>query len=194
MWLLGVTFIVTSSFVYFLFMAAWLNIILFLGFVIWVRLAIGAVAIVGGGYHLKKGLDSRDGGCEVTGDEKRRAVFEKLKEIAKDKSILLALGGIILLAFAVNLVELVCSAGFPAVYTQVLALSDLPAWQYYGYILLYILFFMLDDIIVFVIAMATLKLTGISTKYSKYSNVIGGALMVIIGILLIFRPEWLMFG
>ncbi len=194
MWLLGITFIVTSAFMYFLFMAAWLNIILFLGFIIWVRLAIGLVALVGGGYHIRKGIVSKDGGCEVTGDEKRRAVFEKLREIAKDKSVFLALGGIILLAFAVNLVELVCSAGFPAVYTQVLALSDLQTWQYYGYILLYILFFMLDDIIVFAIAMVTLKLTGISTKYTRYSNLIGGALMIIIGILLIIKPEWLMFG
>lgn len=194
MWLLGLVFIVASAFVYFLFMAAWLNIILFLGLIFWVRLAIGGLAFVGGGYHLKKAFESKNGGCEVVGSGRRQAVFAKIREIANDKSIILALGGIILLAFAVNLVELVCSAGFPAVYTQVLAMSDLPTWQYYGYILLYIFFFMLDDIVVFVIAMITLRMTGISTKYSKYSNAIGGILMIIIGALLIFKPEWLMFG
>jgi len=194
MWILGLSFIAASAFVYFLFMAAWLNLILFLGLVIWVRLAIGIIALVGGSYNIKKGIKNKEGGCEVAGNEKRQVVFSKLREIVKNKSLPLALGGIILLAFAVNLVELVCSAGLPAVYTQVLALSNLNAWQYYGYILLYILFFMLDDIIIFTIAMVTLKVTGVSTKYSRYSNIIGGALMVAIGFLLIVKPEWLMFG
>jgi hypothetical protein len=98
------------------------------------------------------------------------------------------------LAFTVNLVELVCSAGLPAIYTQVLALTDLPQWQYYAYLALYILIFMLDDLFVFGVAMMTLKATGVQTKYARYSRLIGGILMLIIGALLLFKPEWLMFG
>ena len=56
------------------------------------------------------------------------------------------------------------------------------------------LFFMIDDIIVFIIAMATFKITGISTKYTKYSHLIGGIIMLIIGILMIFKPSWIMFN
>jgi len=195
MWTLGVAFIVASAFVYFLFMAAWLQIILFLGFIVWVRTAIGLLALAGGGYNLRSYLKHKDiDGCEITGTEKRQLVFAKLRKIAQQNSLWLALGGIILLAFAVNLVELVCSAGLPAVFTQVLSLSNLQTWQYYACILLYIFFFMIDDIIVFAIAMFTLELTGMSTKYGKWSKLIGGLLMIIIGLLLIFKPEVLMFG
>lgn len=195
MWTLGVAFIVASAFVYFLFMAAWLQIILFLGFIVWVRAAIGLLALAGGGYNIRGYLKHKDiDGCEVTGTEKRQLVFAKLRKIAQQNSLWLALGGIIILAFAVNLVELVCSAGLPAVFTQVLSLNNLATWQYYAYILLYIFFFMIDDIIIFAIAMFTLKLTGISTKYGKWSKLIGGLLMIIIGLLLIFKPELLMFG
>ena len=196
MWVLGAAFIAASAFVYFLFMAAWLQLILFLGFIVWVRALIGILATIGGGYNLKSYLDERNsnGGCKVTSGKKRQLVFVKMKAIAQQNSLWLALGGIILLAFAVNLVELVCSAGFPAVFTQVLSLSHLSSWQYYAYILLYIFFFMIDDIIIFAIAMFTLKATGISTKYGKWSKLIGGILMIIIGLLLIFKPEWLMFG
>jgi glutaredoxin/cytochrome c biogenesis protein CcdA len=194
MWLLGGTFILVSGFSYFLFMAAWLKLILFIGFVTWVRILIGGFALAGGGYSLKKGLTNKDGGCDVTGGKKRQATFSRIREIVNRNSLLLALIGIVLLAFAVNLVELVCSAGLPAVYTQVLALSDLATWQYYSYLLLYIFFFMLDDLIIFFIAMSTLRLTGISTKYSRYSNIIGGVLMIILGLLLIFKPEILMLG
>jgi len=196
MWTLGVTFIVASATVYFLFMAAWLQLILFLGFITWIRISIGLLALGIGGYHLYDFIKNRKNGisCKITGNEKRKLVFESLKKIAHQNSLWIALGGIVLLAFAVNLVELVCSAGFPAIFTQVLSLSNLPTWQYYAYILLYIFFFMLDDIIIFAIAMFTLKATGVSTKYAKLSKAIGGILMIVIGIILVFKPELLMFG
>jgi len=194
MWTLGVAFIVASASVYFIFMSAWLNLVLFLGLIIWVRLAIAFLALFGGGYSIREFFVNKTYGCKVTGSEKRQKVFEKLKNIVKQNNLWIALGGIILLAFLVNLVELICSAGLPAVFTQVLAMNNLSTWGYYSHILLYIFFFMIDDLFVFFIAMITLKMTGITTKYAKYSHLIGGILMVIIGILLIFKPEWLMFG
>ena len=114
----------------------------------------------------------------------------------KKKSLirLLAILGIMALAFAVNLIELVCSAGLPAVFTQILALNDLPLWQSYALIILYLLFFMIDDLFVFFVTMATLEMTGVTMKYARISRLVGGALMIGIGILLIFRPGWLMFG
>ena len=194
MWVLGSAFIIASASVYFVFMAAWLNLILFIGLVVWVRIIVGLIALLGGGYNLKEYFASPVAVCKVTGTEKRQKILEKLKGITHQKSFYLALGGIILLAFAVNLIELVCSAGLPAVYTQILALSNLAKWQYYLYILLYIFVFMLDDLFIFFMAMATLQMTGITTKYSRISHLIGGILMLIIGLLLIFKPELLMFG
>jgi thiol-disulfide isomerase/thioredoxin len=194
MWILGVVFIVTSAFVYFLFMAAWLNIFLFLGLVLWVRIAIGILAIGGGGYNIREFFKNKAGTCKLDGQEKKRQVFDKLKNITEQKSFLLALIGIVLLAVAVNMVELICSAGLPAVYTQVLALNDLNTWQYYSYILLYIFFFMLDDLLVFFVAMITMHLTGLSTKYSRYSSLVGGIIMLIIGLLLLFKYDILTFA
>ena len=194
MWTLGVAFIVASASVYFIFMSAWLNLVLFLGIIIWVRLFIALLALFGGGYSIREFFINKTNVCKVTGNEKRQKVFEKLRNIVKQNNLWIALGGIVLLAFLVNLVELICSAGLPAVFTQVLAMNNLSTWGYYSYILLYILFFMIDDLFVFFIAMITFKMTGITTKYAKYSHLIGGVIMVVIGILLIFKPEWLMFG
>ncbi len=194
MWVFGSVFIIGSAAVYFMFMAAWLNLLLFIGVVFWVRALIGLLALWGGYYNLKEFFTNKDATCKVTGGEKRRRVFDRLKGFTQQKSFLLGLLGILILAFSVNLVELICSAGLPAVFTQVLALSDLNPWQYYGYIMLYIFFFMIDDLFVFFIAMKTLQATGITTKYARYSHLIGGTLMLIIGLLLILKPEWLMFG
>ncbi|KKQ53504.1 MAG: hypothetical protein US83_C0018G0008 [Candidatus Falkowbacteria bacterium GW2011_GWC2_38_22] len=194
MWILGTTFIAASASVYFFFMAAWLNLMLFIGMIVWVRIIIGLVALAGGGYNLKEYFTNKDAACKVTNTEKRQKVFARLKDIAHQKSFLLALGGIIILAFAVNLVELICSAGLPVVFTQILTLSNLAGWQYYSYILLYIFFFMLDDLFIFVVAMTTLRITGVTGKYSRFSHLIGGILMLIIGLILILKPELLMFG
>ncbi|MGB6882259.1 MAG: hypothetical protein WBD86_03140 [Microgenomates group bacterium] len=194
MWILGTVFIITSAFVYFLFLSAWLNFFLILGFLFWIRIIIGLVALGAGIYNLRDYYVNREGACKVTGSEKRRKTFDKLKSIAHERKFILALGGIILLAFAVNLIELVCSAGLPAIYTQILSLNTLSTWQYYSYILIYIFFFMLDDLFVFAVAMITLHAIGIQSKYARFSRLIGGILMLIIGALLLFKPEFLMFG
>lgn len=194
MFVLGFSFIVASALVYFLFLSAWLNIFLFLGFIAWIRLGIGIVALGAGGLNIKEYITNKTGGCNVTGDEKRRKIFDKIKGITQNKQFVVALFGIILLAFAVNLVELVCSAGLPAIYTKVLTMSRLPTWQYYLYLLFYIFIFMLDDLIIFFTAMITFQAVGIQSKYSRFSHLIGGILMLIIGLLLLFKPELLMFG
>ncbi len=174
--------------------AAWLNIILFFGLVMWVRIGIGLIALAGGAYSTWDAWKQEEISCKISSDTRRRQFRVRLRSVIGQHSLLLSMIGIALLAFMVNLVEVVCSAGFPAIYTQVLTLNALPAWKYYAYILLYILFFMLDDMAVFVAAMLTLEVAGATTKYVRYARLLGGVLMLIIGALLIFRPQWLMFG
>jgi len=195
MWLLGGLFIITSGFVYFLFMAAWLKFILFIGMVLAVRIIIGGVAMGVGGKNLYDWWISRkvDGVvCKVSKNQNTGKIFAKIKEIVHRRSLIWSVVGIILLGLSVNLVELACSAGFPAIYTQVLALSGLPLWEKYLYMIGYIFFYMLDDMVVFVLAMVTLRSVAIHGKFGKYTNLIGGVLILILGLLLIFKPEWLM--
>jgi len=194
MWTLGTAFIAGSALVYFLFMAAWLNFLLFMGAVVWVRAGVALVALGGGFYYLREYFRNPDAACPVTAPQARRRVFESLRALANESRFWLALLGIVALAFAVNLVELLCSAGIPAVFTQVLALSNLPEWHYYAYLALYILVFMLDDLFVFVVAMKTLQITGATAGYSRFAHLAGGIVLLAIGALLLLRPEWLMFG
>ena len=191
-WILGTAFIAASGVVYFFFLAAWFQLFSFLLVIPFIKPAIGIFAMGAGVYYLREYHVNKEAVCKVTDNEKRKRVFENLKKFVHEQHFWLALGGIIVLAAAVNLVELVCSAGLPAVFTQILTLSNLPAWQNYAYMVLYILIFMLDDMIVFWLAMRTLELKTINAKYSRFSNLIGGILMVILGLLLVFKPEWLM--
>ncbi|HOY46919.1 MAG TPA: thioredoxin family protein [Candidatus Dojkabacteria bacterium] len=193
LYILGSTFIITSGLIYFIFLAAWFNFFQFLGYVTWIKFIIGVVAIVSGVLHLKNALSSK-GGCKATNEEQRESIMDRIKKTISTKSFALSMIGIISLAISVNLIELVCSAGLPAVYTNLLSTISLSTWQYYSYLALYILIFMLDDLFIFFMAVRTLEVTGITSKYSKWSSIIGGILILIIGIILIFKPELLMFG
>ena len=194
MWILGLTFLFTSAFIYLLFMVAWLNVAIKMNTVIWLRIAIAIIAIIAAFINLKSFYKSlkKDTGCEVVDSKKRKNIIEKIKKFTLEKSLILGLLGVMTLAISVNFIELACSAGLPLLFTQILALNNLSKLSYMIYILIYIFFFLIDDIIVFVIAMFTLKITGISNKYSKYSHLIGGIIMLLIGLLMIIKPEWLM--
>jgi hypothetical protein len=194
MWLLGGAFVAASGLVYLLILGAWLNVLLFAGAIIWVRLAVGAVALAGGAHYVRSFFRGGPAVCEVTAPARRQQVLARLKDLAGRGDFLAALAGIVALALAVNVVEFLCSAGIPAVYTQVLALAALPPWQYAAYLLLYVAVFMLDDIIVLAVALKSLEVTGMTGTYSRWSGLVGGVVLIAIGAALIAKPEWLSFG
>ncbi|MBU0731831.1 hypothetical protein KKC88_03045 [Patescibacteria group bacterium] len=194
MWIIGGTFLITSGLVYYFFMAAWLNIFLFVRFLFVTRIIIGIIAIVAGTISIKDFFKYRKGECKVTHGKSRSKTMNRIKGLITPKAILPGtLAGIIGLAFTVNLVELFCSAGLPAIFTSILSLSDLTTWEYYAYIGVYVIFFMIDDFIVFLIAMLTLQLVGFTGKFARWSNLIGGILILLIGLIFIFKPDLLMF-
>ena len=195
MWILGLTFILTSALVYLFFMLSWLTLASTI-ISTWFKYVIAIVALIGSFINIRSYLKDRkkESGCQVTSSTKRKKIMTKIQKVINEKSFILALFGIMALAFSVNLIELACSAGLPVLFTQILAINELSIFEYSLYIFLYLLFFIIDDLIIFVIAMVTLKITGISNKYTKYSHLIGGIIMFIIGILMAFKTDWLMFN
>ena len=193
--IIGFTFLFTSALVYLLFMIAWLNAATLLLTINWVRLIIGLIALAGAVINLSSYVKHRkDNGCNVIDDKKRSKIFDKIKKFTHEKNFALALIGAIALAVSVNIVELACSAGLPVMFIEILSMNHPSILEKVVYIGLYMLFFLLDDLIVFIVAVSTMELTGFSTKYGKLSKLIGGLLLLGIGILLIFKPEWLMFN
>lgn len=194
MWILGITFLASSALVYFLFLLSWLNLAVFLNKVLYIRVAISFFAVLFGVLQVVNFFFKKDDGCEVVDNKNRKRIIKSIQKIIKEKSFILAILGIILLAASVNIIELLCSLGLPVMFTQILAINEVSKVGQILYSLLYVLFFMIDDIIIFIIAMKTLEIKAISNKYGKYSHLIGGLIMIVIGILMVFKPEWLMFN
>ena len=142
MWVLGLSFLVTSAVIYMMFMVAWLNLAVFVTKITYIRIGIAFIAMVVGLINLKSFLKKNESGCEVVDNKKRKNIIERIKKITQQNKFSIALLGIILLAASVNIIELLCSAGLPLMFTNILALNDLSNLQYAFYIFIYILFFL----------------------------------------------------
>lgn len=184
-WLICGSFVLASGILYFLFMSVWLNAFLLIGYVKPVTVVIGLVALGGGALQVREVIKTKGAiVCEVTDEESRKKTMTKVQKIVSSPLTWGILAGIIALAFTVNAVEFVCSAAIPAVFTQVLSLAGLSTFQYYGYILLYDVFFMLDDMIIF--GTAAFALTSrLGDRYAKYSRPVGATILIILGLLLL---------
>ena len=188
------TFIITSGIIYFLSMLG-IGFILDLTTISYIRNIIAILAIILGIHNLYTYLKTRkQTGCHVVKKEKRKTIITKINNILNNKNTLLMFGGTIILATSVNLIEMACSLGFPTIFLEILSINNIHGFLKITYLLIYILFYLIDDIVVLFLSIKAFEAKGISTKYNKYVHLIGGIIMVLMGILLIFKPEWIMFN
>ena len=196
MWTLGIAFLLTSAAVYFAIMLSWIETVRLLGANAILQTIIGILAIAAGiwSFYRYNQQRKKDTGCEITSEPRRKQIMQRLRTLVQEKPLLLAIPGIMVLAVSVNLLELACSAGLPILYSEILIVNQVNAGASVGYLLWYVLFFLLDDLLIFTGAMVTMRLTAFSNRYVRYTHLVGGAIMVFIGLALLFFPQLIMFG
>ena len=200
MLLIGGTFLFASGLVYYLILNAWLKLFLAVSYINIVRIIMGVSALGIGVWQIKNFIDYKPGVCEVTGGEGgiqtklRNKIENKAKQITEASIGIGMIVGVFVLAIGVNMIEFFCSAGIPAIFTQILSLNVDSGFQYQFYVLLYTFIFMLDDLVIFLITFFTLKQFGFTHEYNHWATLIGGLLIFVLGILLIFKPEILSFA
>ena len=191
-WLLVGSFVLASGVLYFLFMTAWLNAFLLLGYLRPLTFAIGAGALVIGVLDLRSFSQTRGAlVCAVGSSNFKKRTMGRMEQLVAAPLSLVSFLGIVALAFTVNAIEFVCSAGLPAIFTHILSLRQLPLSQYYGYILLYVFFFMLDDLLIFSLAAFTLRTTMTGGYVVQYGKLVGGIVLISLGLVMLFSPEML---
>ena len=193
-WIIGGTFLIVSGVMYYLFIAAWLNVFLLVGINAWIQKVIGIVALGGGAFYLYEAFGKDPNQCKVTDFSTRSKIINNMKKVMGISAWPAMILGVAVLAASVNLIELVCTAGLPVIFTQILAFNDVSVAGQYGYLGLYILAYMFDDFVIFAIAIKTMHATGLTTKYRRFTLIFGGMLMYTLGLLLIFATELLSFG
>ncbi|MCW5205988.1 hypothetical protein VU08_03525 [Desulfobulbus sp. F5] len=187
-WLLVGTFVGASGVLYFLFMTAWLNAFLFLGYLRPLTLLIGLFAVGTSILNIREYMQTKgELVCKIGDATSKKKTMSRIDQIAQNPISLFTIFNIIVLAFIINSIEFACSAALPAIYTHALSLKALPAMQHYAYILLYDFFFMLDDLIIFSLAVLAIN-TDLGQQYAKYCKIIGGIVLLLLGGIMIFSP------
>jgi len=186
-------FILAEAVMYYFILTAWMTAWDFVGLNRIVTPLVGVLALGGGTFFLWEFFTKR-GECIVGDLEQKSKTRDRISKLIQSPMTIATAIGILGVAFSVNIFEFACSIGIPQAFTKIL---DLNAVSWAGRQLLtgvYILMYMADDLVVFGIALWSFEKIGITTKYSRWCNLIGGVLMLMIGALLIFSPETLVFG
>jgi hypothetical protein len=191
MLLVGGAFVAVSGLVYFAFLAAWLNVFLWVGWSRAVRVALGVSAMAMGLLHLKDALAPGRGPALRIPEAAKPGVYTRMRRVLYAENLAAALLAVAVLALFVNAVELLCTAGLPALYTRVLTLHELPAWRYYAYLALYVAAYVFDDLAVLGVAVVTLGRRKLQEREGGWLQLLSGALLTVLGALLALRPEWL---
>jgi hypothetical protein len=187
----GVVFVCFSGLIYFLFMAAWLNLFLATGGVRFVTLLAGVVALLIGAFNIKDYFLFHKGPSLSIPEKVKPGLYHRVRELIKSANYLSLLGGTVLLAIAANSYELLCTAGFPMVFTRILTLQELPTWQYYSYLAFYNIVYVLPLLVIVIIFAVTLGAHQLSEKQGRVLKLISGVMMTDMGIILAFFPTLL---
>lgn len=179
------TFVLVEGIAYFVFMAAWLNLFLLIGLSRASQLVIAAIAIAAGLINVKDWVMPGVGVSLSISDKSKPGIYTRMRNILHAKNLPAAIVGVIVLALLVQVVEFLCTSGFPALFTRILTLRQLDTASYYGYLLLYNAAYMFDDVIVLAIGVTTLSHRRLQEKEGRWLKLISGIVMIGLGIYLI---------
>jgi hypothetical protein len=193
MLLLGGAFVITSGVVYFAFMAAWLEVYRLLGASRGLEIAVGLAGLALGALHAKEFLAFGRGPSLHIPESAKPGLAARARGVLRARSLVAALIGAVALAVVVNLVELLCTAGLPALYTRVLTQQGLPTASHYAYLALYNAAYVADDLLLLAIAVATLGHARVRERTGRWLDLAAGIAMMALGAVMLLRPAWLAF-
>ena len=188
MLLIGGLFVTVSGLVYFLFMAAWLNLFLVVGQLGWVTLGAGLLALAIGATNVKDFFWFKSGLSLGIPDRARPGLFQRMRALVNADRLPTLVLGTLVLAVVANAYELFCTAGFPMVFTRILTLQELPVTGYYGYLALYCLVYVVPLLAIVIAFAVTLGRRKLSEREGRILKLMSGVMMLGLGLVLVIDP------
>ena len=191
MLLIGGVFVLFSGLVYFVFMAAWLNLFLLTGTLPAVTMTAGIIALAIAAINIKDFFYFEQGVSLVIPEGSKPKLFERMRHLLKAGSLLSMLAGTAVLALAANSYELLCTAGFPMVFTRMLTLQKLSTQMYYLYLALYNVVYIIPLAVIVVVFTVTLGSRKLSEWQGRVLKLVSGLMMLGLGLVLLINPALL---
>ncbi len=191
MLLIGGTFVICSGLMYFLFMTAWLNLFLLTEELLLITATAGVIAVLFGLVNIKDYFYFKQGISLSLSDSARDKLFARMRKLTQSGNVLTMMLATVILAIAANSYELLCTAGLPMIYTRVLTLSELTNVQYYLYLALYNLIYIVPLFLIVLLFTLTLGRKKLTESQGRVLKLLSGSMMTGLGVVLLFKPEML---
>jgi len=189
MLVIGGIFVTVSGLMYFAFMAAWLNVFQLFGHLAWVTLAAGGLAVFVGALNIKDFFGFGQGLTLSIPESRKPDIFRRTRDILSAENLPAMIAATAFLAIAANFYELLCTAGFPMVYTRLLTLADLSPAARHGYLAFYNLIYVLPLAAIVAVFAGSLGARKLSEREGRLLKLLSGAMMLELGLLLLLAPE-----
>ena len=191
MLLIGVTFIFFSGLIYFVFMAAWLNVFLWVGELQLITLAAGIIAVAIALINIKDYFWFKQGVSLSIPERAKPGLYQRSRNLVRATSLPAMLAGTVVLALAANSYELLCTSGFPMVYTRMLTLHDLPTSTFYAYLAAYNIVYVLPLLLIVILFTVRFGAHKLTEGQGRVLKLLSGLMMLFLGLILIFAPAML---
>jgi thiol-disulfide isomerase/thioredoxin len=191
MLVIGGTFVLFSGIIYFVFMAAWLNVFLIAGELRVITAIAGLVALTIGALNIKDFFLFKQGPSLSIPESAKPGLFKRMREIVSTGNMLPMFASTVVLAIVANSYELLCTAGFPMVYTRTLTLADLEPWQYYAWLAAYNVIYVLPLLAIVLVFTYTMGSRKLAESEGRALKLVSGCMMFGFGLLLLVAPNLL---
>jgi glutaredoxin len=185
------TFVLVSGLVYYAFMAAWLNVFLVAGMSDSLRVGLAVLALMIGAVNVKDFIAFGKGVSLSIPEAAKPGLYARMRSVIRAEALSSSLLAVAMLAVVVNFIELLCTAGLPAIYTAVLTQQQVGTGGYYAYLGLYILGYIADDALMVTLAVIALGSKKLTENTGRWLKLLSGVVMLVLGLVMLLRPDWL---
>jgi len=190
--LAGGTFVICSGIIYFLFMSAWIKAFEVTGQITLITMVAGTIALVLGFLNTRDYFSSDETTQSVgISNSNKPPLIARMRGLIKVESNLSLFLGAASLAVLANFYAILCTAGLAIAFTSILVSSGLTRGEYYSYLALYNVIYVLPLGAVVAIFAVTLGSRKLSIWQGKILKLLAGVMLVTIGSVLVVKPELL---
>lgn len=187
--IIGLIFVTVTALIYALFIAGLFTVLRIMSFVGWIQVAVALIALFFGAINIKDYFFYKEGLSFTIDDSKKPGIYQRMRKVLDASQSFWGLAGAtVLMAAGVSLIEFSCTAGFPVLWTNLVAAQQVTTLTFVGLLVLYMLIYQLDELVIFASAVYTLRASRLEEKHGRILKLIGGVLMLTLAAVMVINP------
>lgn len=186
--LVGLTFLIVTSLVYGLFMLGALNVMLIASQLFWIRNLVAAIVVILGILAIKDYFAFKEGLSMSIPDSYKSKYYSQVRKVLYSQSLIPMIMATALMALGIALVELPCTAGFPFIWSGIIAGLDFSTADYYFLFALYLIIYFADEFLIFLLALLKMRTVKLTEESGRFLKLVAGSLMLVLGLVLVVKP------